>query len=119
MIVTLAYNNPAISFINCAYASSFVAVAATLCVGLDTGCWTLSKVSIPMAFFGLGFALGPSRFTLSAVGTSLVSSALVFRICGLALIVDVASLLMVAPVKKEVITSVRLLHRNRQNISAL
>ena len=73
-------------------------VSATL--GCETCCGILSTASGPAPggrSFGLFF--GWSRLTRKAVGMSFVNSACVFLNCGFALMVAVASLLIVAPVK--------------------
>lgn len=94
------YKSPCISFIKSAYASSLVAVSATF--GCETCCGTLSSVSGPEAAArSFALLLGWSRLTRNAVGMSFVNSAWVFRNCGLALMVAVASLLIVGPVRKK------------------
>ena len=95
------YKSPCISFIKSAYASSLVSVSSTF--GCETCCGIVSRVSGPEpAGRSLDLLLGWSRLTRNAVGMSFVNSACVFRNCGLALMVAVASLLIVTPVKFKV-----------------
>ena len=75
-------------------------VSATF--GCETCCGKVSRGSDPeVGGRSLALFLGWSRLTRNAVGMSLVNSACVFRNCGLALIVAVASLTIVAPSSKK------------------